>query len=417
MKRIGSFSLIFTVVVIAAVAGCSVSHEAEIVISNTADFERADEPVKVPRSDLEAVLGAITEGKVPMLVNEAGEVVPSQTDDLNGDGNWDELFFISDLGPVSDATIRLSLVNPGELPVFPTRTNIRMAEMTEEREFREIDRARRLTPDEGQAAGTYQLEGPSWENELVGFRNYLDARNGMDIFGKLIPEMVLDRAGTGEDYHSLQNWGMDILRVGTSLGAGALALEKNGSLHRVAPEASGWFEKVTEGPLRSVFRLHFDNWTVEGKTISLVHEISIHAGAWYYESKVTLPGFEGDAKLVTGITTIDLGDGVARVEHFEDKWTAVMTHGNQAYDYEKLGMAIMLDKRIFSGSERVGPEGENITNTYLVRMSAASGLPFEFRFYSCWEMSDPGFADTEYFYELLKRDALRLAHPVGVAIK
>ena len=39
--------------------------------------------------------------------------------------------------------------------------------------------------------------------------------------------MVLDEVGTdtAKNYHQLSDWGMDILKVGTSLGAGALALQ------------------------------------------------------------------------------------------------------------------------------------------------------------------------------------------------
>ena len=39
------------------------------------------------------------------------------------------------------------------------------------------------------------MEGSAWENDLVGFRNYMDQRNGMDIFGKTTPDMVLDQCG------------------------------------------------------------------------------------------------------------------------------------------------------------------------------------------------------------------------------
>ncbi len=44
-------------------------------------------------------------------------------------------------------------------------------------------------------SAAYQMEGPAWENDLVGFRNYLDQRNGMDIFGKIESRMVLDSVG------------------------------------------------------------------------------------------------------------------------------------------------------------------------------------------------------------------------------
>ena len=33
----------------------------------------------------------------------------------------------------------------------------------------------------------YQTDGPSWENDKVGFRHYLDGRNSKDVFGKKTP--------------------------------------------------------------------------------------------------------------------------------------------------------------------------------------------------------------------------------------
>jgi hypothetical protein len=61
-----------------------------------------------------------------------------------------------------------------------------------------------------------RYEGPGWESDKVGYRLYLDHRNGMDVFGKLVPAMVLQDVGTNEfgSYHEPAVWGMDILKVG-----------------------------------------------------------------------------------------------------------------------------------------------------------------------------------------------------------
>lgn len=50
------------------------------------------------------------------------------------------------------------------------------------------------------------MEGPAGKNDKVGFRNYYDLRNGMDIFGKITDKMVLDTIGLTGSYHDLSNW-------------------------------------------------------------------------------------------------------------------------------------------------------------------------------------------------------------------
>jgi hypothetical protein len=395
--------------------GCKEEKERVLLLENPTEKMLIEEPVTLTRAELEKKWGAIPAGTVPMLTNTSGEIMPSQVDDLDGDGKWDELFFLHTLPPGMQATVMVSYVEPSEMPKFTTRTNIRMAKI-EGDNYVDLTRAPRVPQADGTAGGVYQLEGPGWENDIVGFRNYLDARNGMDIFGKVITDMVLDRAGINEDYHLLQDWGYDILRVGASLGSGSIAVEIDGELIRVAPQAKGDFELVSEGPLRSILRLNFTGWDVKGKNYDLVHEVSITAGKWFYDSKVFFPGLTGEITLVAGITTIDLGDKDAYMKDFEGKITTVATHGEQSYDYENLGMAIMVSNDYFSGIGRVGADAVDINNSVLVKMAVKDANPVSFRFYSCWVGSDERFADEDYFIDFLTKEAEKMAFPISVTL-
>lgn len=397
------------------ISGCQKAGERFIVLENKTEVDRIEEPVTLTRAELKSMLGTIPHGKIPLLVNENGDPFPSQADDFTGNGIWDELFFVFTLEAGKESRLRLKFVDPDEMPAFDARTHVQMAKRDAEGSYIDVKEARRLTPSEGRASGIYQMEGPGWENDRVGFRNYLDARNGIDIFGKTTPEMILHEAGIIGNYHEMLPWGMDILRVGTSLGAGSLALEVNGELYRVAPDARGTFEIITEGPLRSVIRFRFDNWEIGDQTYELIHDISIHAGAWFYESTVFLSDFIGEITLATGITTIDLGDNQPALSHYENGITAVSTHARQAYDFEYLGMAVMLPTESFSSTETLGPDAEDINNTILVKMPVKDQGPVNFRFYSAWEVSHPDFADEAYFNEFLELEAFIKANPLNVS--
>jgi hypothetical protein len=396
--------------------GCSGEKEMIISLENPVHKMLVEEPVVIKRSDLEKKWGRIADGKVPVMMDATGTWFVSQVDDTNGDGKWDELVFLYTLPPLRKTTVQVILMDQADAPEFENRTNIRMARI-EGGQYIEMNEARRLSLSEGQAGGVYHLEGPGWENDVVGFRNYLDARNGMDIFGKVVSEMVLDRAGINEDYHLMQDWGHDILRVGTSLGAGALAVVSSDVLHRAAPEADGNFEIISEGPIRSTLRLTYNNWNVDGKNLQMIQDISIYAAKWYYESTVWFPGFNGEMELVSGIATIDLGDKDAYMKDYEGKVTFVATHGQQSYDKQNLGMAIMVKNPLFSGIDRIGPTNDPINNSLLVKMKVQNDHPVNFRFYSCWELSDKNFADENHFLQFLDREAEKMENPIKFTLQ
>jgi hypothetical protein len=417
-----NFTLKFGIVILITTMLTSACKNAkhEIFIKNDTSLARVDEPIVISRSELEKHLGKISYGFVPMILSEDGDVLPSQVDDLDGDGNWDELFMLVNLPEESTITYKISLVDSEVLPNFTQRSNVWLARPMPEGANQELIFAQRpaiTRENHGQTKSFFQFEGPGWENDRVGFRNYFDERNGMDIFGKRTEEMILQNVGINEDYHALQDWGMDILKVGTSLGAGSIAIEKNGKLHRVAPNSEGSYELVSNGPLRSIFRLKFNNWNVDNEVLNVTHEISIYGGAWFYESKVTLGNYNGDIKLVTGITTIDLDEKTYNFVDYHNGILSLSTHGKQAIEGEYLGMAIMHSDDSYKTIEYLDKNADDITHTFIVRLKLYNDKPTLYRFYSAWEHSDEKFADPIEFANLLKDDALRMASPISVQIK
>lgn len=393
--------------------------EASIVLSNPTSWDRVDEPVVITRTDLEKQMGKISNGFVPMLTSEGGMVIPTQVDDLNGDGTWDELFLLANVPAQSRIALTVTLINPGQLPVFTQRSQAWLASPQEDGSYQEVKTVQRpaiTRQNHGQTKRYFQFEGPGWENDRLGFRNYFDERNGMDIFGKTTETMVLQNVGINEDYHKLQSWGMDILKVGASLGAGSIALEVDGQLRRVAPGSEGTYELVTNGPLRSIIRLGFDNWQVEGNTFHVLHEITIYGGAWYYLSTVTVEGMTDNSRVVTGIVSLDLEDKQAGFTDYENGIVALSTHGRQAIEGEYLGMAVMLHKADYSAYTYLDANAPDINHTFAVKMNAGQTL-VSYKFYSAWELSDERFASAEAFAQLLKNDALIMGSPIQLEIK
>lgn len=83
----------------------------------------------------------------------------------------------------------------------------------------------------------FPYEGIGWENELIGYRLYLDERSVSDIFGKKTDKAILDTVDYRDDYHSMADWGMDVMKVGDSLGVGGIGLYRGGDLGRIGKSA------------------------------------------------------------------------------------------------------------------------------------------------------------------------------------
>jgi pectinesterase len=253
----------------------------------------------------------------------------------------------------------------------------------------------------------YQTEGPAWENDKVGFRIYLDVRNGKDIFGKVTPALVMDTVGTYGDryYHYFDpRWGMDLLKVGKSLGAGSLALQVTTTAGRDTLIRLGehvgqtQYELVKDGADEAVFRLHYKNWKVLNHTYNLTEEISIRPGQYYYESKVTVNGLKGDEKLVTGIVNLKSKASYTVVSGNAD---VLYTHDLQSENNDHLGMAIRVDKKYKPVFGQTPNEGNGILNTYTATMDLKNNQPVVYQFYACWEQTDKRFADKTYFQNFL----------------
>ncbi len=395
-------SFLYLILVGASFIACS-SANMEITISNHSDIKLSDKGIEYSRVQLEEQFGALPENEIPFLKDQE-KLIPCQQEDLDGNGKWDNLFTLLNFEPNEVKTLELTFKNIDEAPAVKPRTNIRFADKNDkEKEFTENIRLKTNSTNITQRV--FQMEGPAWENDVVAFRNYFDARNGNDIFGKITDEMVMDICGLkdGPTYHEMQPWGMDILKVGNSLGAGAIALETASGLHRIGPDCDGTYKLVEEGPLRSIFDFHYENVKVDGKTGSVTNRISIQAGKPYFKASVTVDGFDG-AKLVTGIVNLHSEEVFSAST---EQYSYMFTHDNQAYNEEKLGLAIISTQNTIVALA-TPEEGEGITQTFYTSFDLKE-QPVQYYFMAGWELQDKNWADKETFEKGIKKEGLEMA--------
>ncbi len=393
------------------ILACQSENKQYIKLVNDMDRERIDEQIVVQRSKLEKKHGEIPEGNA-VLLKKQDKHIPVQFDDMDGDGRWDELAFVYSFQPNEKVRLEMEVVPDSIVPEFESRTNIRFAKLLESGQLEELLSAERLqSADTKITSKKFQMEGPAWENDKVAYRNYFDRRNAMDIFGKKTDQMVLDSVGVNENYHELQDWGMDILNVGESLGAGSIALLINDSLYRICQSCLSKYQLVTEGPVRSVFELTYNDFNVDDRSYDLTHEISIWAGSYAYDSKVTLNNARGDERLVLGIVNMQ-SDSLLVTEHNE-QFVSILTHDKQAFQGEYLGMSIVMDRESFVDTGMTNDEGADITQTYYAELDLGED-PVHYSFYAGWEKSEPQFKELDHFKDHIDFDASKKASPVKV---
>ena len=416
-----------------AFAACGEQNkEWTVELANPTETARPDESVVLIREQLNPVDDSL----LPAVKDATGNYIASQVDDLNGDGKWDELAFVTNLGGNETAEYTIVWVAPADYPQFPVRTNIRYGKMISPGVVEEQTTDLHVK-DEVYFINTdgypYQMDGIGWENDMVGFRHYYDGRNNKDYFGKRTTDMVLDKVGIREDgtpgdtYHVWADWGRDIMSVGTSFGIGGLAAWVDDArfvrMGRVNEDPvdvidSTRYTLIFEGPVRSRFALDFYGWEVEGNKIDLRQEATIWAGKHNYDNKVIAPKLPANVSLITGFL-YNFNDMPLEEMDFQN-YVGMATHDHQTYNKEFImGVGMILPKenvdRLFLSTEFI-PEAE-ISRTWFAKLQLDGKGEAEYKAYAAWEHQDERFKEREYFLNLIRTEGARLDAPVRVTLK
>lgn len=426
IKFIGSARNFCWVLCVLLLVSCGSPKEGELLhIINPAAQKQRDGLVVLKRSLVEQKLGKLDQGSYFTLYKEADEPITIQFDDLDQDGRWDEAVFLYSL-PAHDS-VALSIEKTLKTPEYKNQplAHVRMKVKDEKDHFGpnvdklEMPHQNPPTDFSKHALPPYLTEGPGWENDKVAFRLYFDTRNNKDIYGKRVNGMVLDTVGANpaNSYHHYADWGMDILQVGNSLGAGALAfhyqrpggtdtLVRLGGAHIKAET----YQKIADGPIRAVFQMTY-KWTLEGKDVTVKEQISIWGGQYFYESRVIATGH-----LPKGLR-VDMGMAnfkENKMDSLASKTAKVLfSYGKQSENQDNLGLAILSPVgrtvQLWQLGSGTTPTSD-VQDSYLSEQQIKADQPAVFRFYAGWSKSDSRFEDAASFRGYLKSQAELYQH-------
>lgn len=252
-----------------------------------------------------------------------------------------------------------------------------------------------------------RYEGPGWESDLVGYRFYLDWRNGIDVFGKKVNTPVLQDVGQGDfdSYHEPADWGMDILKVGKTLGLGSIATWENGKARRVDVTDSLYAEITGNGPVYSSVLTKYYGWDLHSGKTDIRSMISIHSGTRL--SRMDLISTSDIPNFATGLIKDDKSE-VLRSDN-SLAYSYLATYGRQSLADDNLGIAIIYP------TSQLTLQTEDGLSHVLVFDSGTKKLSYYFL--AAWEQEPKGIKDKDEFEEYLDKEIMKLSNPLKINIK
>ena len=272
--------------------------------------------------------------------------------------------------------------------------------------FKNVDYLQ-VPPEHKDHSWFIRYEGPGWESDKVGYRFYLDQRNATDVFGKLTADMVLQNVGLDgfDSYHNIQPWGMDVMKVGKSLGIGSIGSIVNGSTTRVELTDSVNSRIVENGDVYSSILTNYYGWKVGDKKHDVNSRLSIHAGTRITQQLLTVSNnLENIATGIVKDKTAPILMGKGDAQHFG----FIATYGKQSLNADGLGLAVLYNpKDVIALTED--------ENSHFVILKPDQGKIIYY-FLSAWEKEPGGIKDEEQFKAYVNSVAQELANPVGVEV-
>ena len=261
----------------------------KVAVTNPNELERAHENIVISIAELKRIAPDFKAGDVIVTTSDAATLeedartmqvteLPLQADDLDGDGQYDELVFQIELKPKQTRIVTIAYGDAATM-----------------------QRLRSDYPRRTGAKFSMKFEGLAWESEASAWRIYFDKRNAIDFFAKRRPGLYLEMFGSPEyGYHYESPLGRDIYRIGDAIGIGAVAALVDGKVVKVSDVAERKWRIISAGPIRAIVELTYTGWKVSGREVSLTSRISQWAGKHGFEHRITAEGATG-LTLVTGV--------------------------------------------------------------------------------------------------------------------
>ena len=405
--------LTISAVLAAVVAAQAADRTLTVTVTNPSKTERKAVPVVIEVDD--DVRSA--------LVTLDGKEIPCQLDDLDDDGEFDELAFVTDMAKKEKQTFTVTLSEQGEPRKYENRTYGYLGIRDRSEKNQKHQRITSVTfPKDTNPYNYIFPHGAVMENDMVGFRVYADHRQSLDYYGHRNYKMdIAETAFYTTQEQRDKGYGEDVLYTGSTYGCGAL--------HGWDGKKSVMFENVRnrtqtvvcEGPVRTILDITNRAWQpYEGcKPVDIRTRYILYYGHRDVEVQVDFSRDVADIPLSTGI--VDIVEGSTE---FSDKaglrgdWGRACAGNNpKVYDTITVGLGIFVPKQYYKADSHFTDGKERLPNQAYVQVVGTKDDDMHYWFTCTCDIETFGFKDKEAWFKYLKEWKKELEAPAAIKIE
>ena len=274
-----------------------------------------------------------------------GTEIPSQADDLDGDGRLDELVF-----EVTEAPCEI-VVKYSKKPVthnYAPRVN---AQMWWKNEDGTLTESRVLWSDKDDMYRKLHHHGPAFESEYAAYRIYFDKKQSVDTYGKKRPALELRETMWYPSAEQLAaGYGHDNMRVFGSVSVGALKgwSAENRTAEHIVDMRRREATIRAAGPLRTVVDMRVEGWKYGDREIDMTSRYILYAGGSAVKVENRITGKDVDElEFATGVMKMARNRGL-NIERNDKIWLLSTTgedfpeNDTLYWERETMGLAVAL---------------------------------------------------------------------------
>lgn len=405
--------LTISAVLAAVVTAQAADKTLTVTVTNPSKTERRAVPVVIEVDD--DVRSA--------LVTLDGKEIPCQLDDLDDDGEFDELAFVTDMAKKEKQTFTVTLSEQGEPRKYENRTYGYLGIRDRSEKNQKHQRITSVTfPKDTNPYNYIFPHGAVMENDMVGFRVYADHRQSLDYYGHRNYKMdIAETAFYTTQEQRDKGYGEDVLYTGSTYGCGAL--------HGWDGKKSVMFENVRnrtqtvvcEGPVRTILDITNKAWQpYEGcKPVDIRTRYILYYGHRDVEVQVDFSRDVADIPLSTGI--VDIVEGSTE---FSDKaglrgdWGRACAGNNpKVYDTITVGLGIYVPKQYYKADSHFTDGKDHLPNQAYVQVVGTKDDDMHYWFTCTCDIETFGFKDKDAWFKYLKEWKKELEAPAAIKIE
>lgn len=329
-------------------------------------------------------------GKTAIAVmQEPLSFLPTQVDDLDGDGRADEVAFVIDLPAHAKKTVSIYFSNTLERSIpWPQKVS-------------------------ASHSFGYNRATAALESERIGFRTYggffLDVQARAENHPGLFNELVGLKSPS---ISSNLPVGRDVLHIGETLGLGGVFLRAGEAIYRPPVNVPDYMHKpeaenapkyrvVANGPVRAVIEARIDDWRIGNDAVKVRALYSINADSEVATCHLEIVPLHVTRAYEVGAGVLHIAAGRAHSEA-----GSIVVTGEQSRSIGRIGLAAFYS----TDDAHPVPEiktGEGANEAFVFHRKLVAGTAFsgEYRLTAAW--SGSGIANLEDHLAGTGQDAMR----------